>query len=205
MAFVPVADTVMVELFQRMHGQRVENTLYYKMVGGFGLVEVTELWNGLLIWWTTELAPQLSFDLTLVGAKITDLSSATSFAADFSAPTPNPAGAIGVGALPGNVALCVSMRTLGRGRSSRGRNYVAGLPESKVDGNTVQAPTVAAIEDAYNSLHDGTVAAPWVQVVVSRFTAGAPRPAGVAAEVTNARVVDPYVDSMRRRLTGRGL
>lgn len=205
MPFIPVADTVMFEMFMRLHGQRVENTTYWQLTGGFGTAEVTDLWNNLLIWWNTLLAPALSTDLTLVGGKATDLSSATSFAVDFTAPTPNPNGDVAVQALPGNVAICVSIRTIGRGRSSRGRNFVGGLPENTVDGNTVLPGTITLIETAYQSLRGLPFSDAWEQVVVSRYFNGAPRVAGIAQQVTSCRIVDPYVDSMRRRLTGRGL
>lgn len=205
MPFVPVQDTVMVELFQRLFGQRIENTLYFKLVAGVGVPEVTDLWNKLLAWWTTSLAVNLSNELTLVGAKITDLTSATSFALDFTAPTPNPAGVVGSPSLPSNVALCVSMRSAGRGRSSRGRNYIPGMTESKTTGNEVVAATVAGLEASYNGIRSLAFTAPWVHVVVSRFTAGAPRAAGVVFPVTSCKIVDPFVDSQRRRLTGRGL
>lgn len=205
MAFIPVADTVQLELFQRLHGQRIENVTYWQKVGGYGFGDATELWNAALLWWTTDLAPQLSSDITLIGGKITDLSSASGFSLDFTAPTPNPAGVIGVGALPGNVALCVSLRSAGRGRSSRGRNFVAGLPESKVVGNTVDTATVAGIEGAYGALRDTGMSTGWTMVVASRFANKLPRTAGATFEVLTVRIVDPYVDSQRRRLTGRGL
>jgi hypothetical protein len=205
MPYVPVSDTVEVELFQRLHGQRVENTSYWRLVGGYGTSEATDLWNNLLVWWNVDLAPNLSTDLTLVGGKITDLSTSTGFAIDFTAPTPNPAGDLAFGALPGNVALCVSIRTAGRGRSSRGRNYVAGLAENNVVGNTVDTSVWQGIETAYQSMRGLPFADAWEQVVVSRVSGGVPRVAGVALQVTSCKVVDPYVDSMRRRLTGRGL
>lgn len=205
MPFIPVADTVQMELFQRLHGQRIENVTFWRLTGGFGLSEVTNLWNNLLTWWTTQLSVQLSNDITLVGGKATDLSTSTSFAVDFTAPTPNPDGNVGSPSLPGNVALCVSLRTLGRGRSSRGRNFVGGLPESKVVGNTVDTATVDAIEAAYNGLLGLGTDDDWQWVVVSRFTNNLPRLAGIAQPINAAKVVDPYVDSMRRRLTGRGL
>lgn len=204
MAFIPVADTVEVELFQFLHGQKIENTLGFRLAGGFGAGEVIDLWNNLLIWWSTSFSDQLSNQLTLRGSKITDLSTVSSPAYEFNAPTPNPGGGGAGQALPGNANLVVSFRTLARGRSYRGRNYVCGLPENLVDGNTVANSLVAALQAAYNGLRALPFDNPWEHVVISRFNAGAPRTTGVATKVTNAVVVDPYIDSQRRRLTGRG-
>lgn len=204
MAFIPVADTVQVELFMSLYTQKIENTLYFRLTGGFGLPEVTDLWNKLLSWWTTDYAAIMSMDLSLRGAKFTDLSTSTGFTYEPSAPTPNPDGAINSGGLPGNVAMCVSFKTLSRGRSYRGRNFVSGFPETVVVGNTFDASAVTAIQSAYAAILSLPFTDPWEWVVVSRETAGAPRVTGVATPVVTAVVLDNLVDSQRRRLTGRG-
>lgn len=205
MAFVPGNDIVEVELFQRLHGQRVENTLYFRLVGGFGAAEVVDLWNHLLTWWTSDFSVPLSADLTLTGGKITDLSTDTSPAYVYTAPTPNPAGGSSNPALPGNVSIVASFRTSGRGRSSRGRNYVAGLTEPSVTGNTLDAATIASLQTSYSHIAGLAFDNPWEWGVFSRIHLGAPRVAGVFQLITSTVIVDPYVDSQRRRLTGRGL
>jgi len=204
MPFVPVADTVEVELFQRLHGQEIENTQYWRLDGGLTTGAVIDLWNNLLVWWTTTFSTPLSGDLTLHGGKFTDLSSETGFSLDFNAPTPNPSGGDPSPALPGNAAITVSFRTPNRGRSFRWRNYVAGLPESQVTGNTVSLAVTTALQAAYTQLLSLPLDDPWEWVVVSRVADGAPRVTGVATAITSATVVDQFVDSQRRRLTGRG-
>lgn len=204
MAFIPVSDTVLVELRQALFGQRIENTLYFRMEGGFGTTEMTSLSNDLLLWWTTSLSTFLSTDISLREIVVTDLSTATGASLTFPAPTPNPAGEVGFGALPGSCALCVSLRTIFRGRSFRGRNFVAGLPETSVVGNTIDTSLVNSIQGSYNTIPSAVASFPWEWVVVSRFTNNAPRVAGVATPVQTAVVVDPFIDSQRRRLTGRG-
>jgi len=204
MAYIPVADTVEVELFQRLHGQKIENTLYFRLTGGMTGADIIDLWNQLLIWWTTSFKVVLSEDLSLFGAKITDLSTQTGVSMNFNAPTPNPTGDVEFAALPGNVALTVSFRTNSRGRSYRGRNYVAGLAEPSVVGNTVDTSVITGLQDAYTDLISLPTSGGWEWVVVSRYTNNAPRVTGVATLISSASVVDPYVDSQRRRLTGRG-
>lgn len=205
MAFVPVADTVLVEMRMGLFAQQIESTLYFRKVGGFSTPQMIGLANDLLIWWATQYNIPLSVDLTLREIVVTDLSTAIGPSVTVAAPFPLPNGVSPVAGLPGNVALCVSFRTLNRGRSFRGRNFVPGMPESAVIGNTVDPTVVAAVQNAYNGIPGAIVTSPWDWVVVSRFTAGAPRVAGIATDVLTAVVVDPFVDSQRRRLTGRGM
>jgi len=73
-----------------------------------------------------------------------------------------------------------------------------------VIGNTVDGAVVLDLQAAYNDLRSLPFDNPWEHCVISRFNAGAPRTTGVATKVTSCVVVDPYVDSQRRRLTGRG-
>jgi len=202
--YVPVADTVMVELRQRLFGERIENTLYFRKTGGFSVANMTGLLNDLLVWWNTYLAPHVSLDLTLKELVCTDLSTQTGPVVQQAAPTPNPAGDVAVPSMPGNVALCVSLKTNNRGRSYRGRNFVAGIPTNAVLGNTVLSGTVNGIEGAYSTIPFAVTTSAWDWVVVSRITAGAPRVAGVATPVSAVTVIDSNIDSMRRRLAGRG-
>jgi len=205
MAAIPVADTCLLELRQVLFGQKIENTFGFRLDGGFGTMEMTGLMNDMLLWWTTELAPWLSADISLRELVCTDLSTITGPSVAQAAPVPNPDGGVGFGSLPGNCALCVSFRTNLRGRSYRGRNFVAGLPETEVTGNTVATATVNGIQDAYQAIPASISSFPFEHTVISRFTAGAPRVAGASTPVTSYVVVDPFVDSQRRRLTGRGL
>jgi hypothetical protein len=75
-----------------------------------------------------------------------------------------------------------------------------------VTGNTLNAGYASDFVIAYNDLLPGGVFEPdgWRWVVLSRYTAGAPRAAGVAFAVTRALFTDLTVDSQRRRLPGRG-
>lgn len=202
--YVPVMDTVMVELRQTLLGEKVENTLAFKMDGGFSTMQMTGLCNDLLLWWTNTYRGALSIQLTLRELVCTDLSSQTGPVITVVAPTPNPAGMVVQDSEPGNVSLCVSFRTNFRGRSYRGRNYVAGIPITARVGNTVIPTFVANIQGAYNAIPAAMVSAPWEWCVVSRFTNGAPRVAGASTPIESAIIVDNNIDSMRRRLAGRG-
>lgn len=105
--------------------------------------------------------------------------------------------------MPGNVTICTSFRTAGRGRSARGRNYFIGLVESVVTGNAATTTLTTALVEAYEAL----LLSPepgFTWVVLSRFAEGAPRVTALAQTVTSVVLVDSNVDSQRRRLEGRG-
>jgi hypothetical protein len=204
MPFVPVADTVLAEIRMELYGQRIENTLGFRLLGGSGTAEATALANDLTIWWAELYSVPLSNELSLREVTITDLASESGYSVSVTAPTPAPTGDVNAPGLPGNVAACISFRTVSRGRSFRGRNYVPGIAEASVSGNTLDATVRAGILAAYNGLAAAVVSDDWEHVVISRFTDGAPRVAGVATPVTSYVFADNFVDSQRRRLTGRG-
>jgi hypothetical protein len=204
MAFVPVPLCVGVEMRMLLDSQHIENTFAVSKGIGWIPADVPVLFNELLLWWTVDLAPSLTQSITLQEVQITDLSSATGFAFTIPAPVPKPAGGRVGTPLPNNVAGCITLRTAKRGRSFRGRNYVPGLVVNDVTNNTIAAARITALETAYNSLITRMVGLGAGLVVISRFTAGAPRVTGVATVVTAAGFTDATVDSQRRRLPGRG-
>lgn len=205
MPFVPVPAVALAEVRMLLFGQQIENTLYFKFGGSPTTLDMNGLGDDLIDWWDLQYSQPLSTQLTLREIAVTSLVSATAPAV-VRTPSSPLAGKDDAPASPGNVALAISFRTVNRGRSFRGRNFIPGIPNDQITGNTVASGVVEAIEGAYADLltrHSISGDGAWV--VVSRFTAGAPRTTGVATDVTSASVVDPLVDSQRRRLTGRGL
>ena len=203
MAFIPAENVAQVELRATYFDQQVENTLYYYYPDGLNTGVMATLANYIDTWWNAYLKPLQSASLVFREVYVTDLTSS-------SAPTvadTSSAGITGTGSatpgLPGNVSACVSFRTNGRGRSARGRNYFVGITEGSVSGNEMSPTFKAALLDAYEAL----ILAPepgfdWI--VLSRYSGGAPRAEGLVQTVTSVVIVDDYVDSQRRRLTGRG-
>lgn len=203
MAFVPVPNTALAEIRMTDDFQKVENTLYFDFGAPPTVTDLQNLGADLLAWYIALMGPLQSSGVALREIYITDLTSATG-----PTHTETPATLITGGAsgeqLPNNVSVAVSFRTALRGRSFRGRNYFVGLVDSQVAHNTLTGAMIAALTNAYNQLPAslGTSGAIWV--VVSRFTAGAPRVTGVATPVSAVVIVDDTVDSQRRRLPGRG-
>jgi len=105
---------------------------------------------------------------------------------------------------PGNVAMAVSFRTGHAGRSYRGRNYISGIPVADVEGNGISPYWAAAIVAAFEGFITEAVSSGFAWVVVSTIAEGVLRELGVASPVIAAAVTDLAIDSMRRRLSGRG-
>jgi hypothetical protein len=211
MPYVPVPSTVMAELRMTLDGQKIENTLYFLSASGPSLANMEVLGSDLEGWWTTNCAPLLPVDVLLRELVITDLTTNTG-PQYTDAPEGGIPGVIGQPALPNNVSLAISFRTALRGRSFRGRNYIPALTENQVVNNTVSAAVAASWVSAYNELIAilATGAREYTWVVVSRFSGvdadkkPIPRTIGLKEPVVTALVVDATVDSMRRRLPGRG-
>jgi len=211
MPFVPATSVVEMEFRMLLDGQKIENTLYFKHVTTFNTSDMQILALDAIGWWTTLVAPIQPLDLTLVEVVVTDLTTATSPQVT-EAPVPPVAGTFAGNVLPNNVSLAVSFRTANRGRSFRGRNYIPCLMEGQVVKNTVESVTVTQWLSVYNQVPDliSPESGSWTWVVLSRYSGTdgdgkpLPRTAGVATPITSAVIVDPTVDSMRRRLPGRG-
>jgi predicted PhzF superfamily epimerase YddE/YHI9 len=205
MAFVPIANTAMAELRMTLFGQQIENTLYFHYSANPVVAELNILADDLIDWWDTDLSTVLSSEIELREVHVTNLTTVSSAAVTVT-PASETRGKDDSPSVPGNVAFVVSFRTINRGRSFRGRNYVPAIPSDQVTGNTVASGVVIALVASYTALrgrHTDLGDGEWV--VASRFSGGAPRVSGVISTVTSVVAVDSFVDSQRRRLTGRGL
>jgi len=210
MAFVPVPNTILVELRMTCDLQQVENTLWFDLGGAPTEASMSDTLDAVWTWWSGEIKPLVNVNVQVREIVATDMSSDTGPQMSFT-PTTDNNGDLSEELLPNNVSLTVSFRTANRGRSFRGRNYVVGLSRTQINGSTVLSGTVAAFQAAYAELIAiaGGAGATWV--VASRFsgvnpTTGKPIPReeGIATPITTVVVVDAFVDSQRRRLPTRG-
>lgn len=204
MPFVPALGVAQVELRCLQEGQRVENTLYFYLGANPVDSDFEDLNAQIAIWWENAIAPLVVTTLSLVEIYTTDLSS--QFAPTFSLTAGLPAQGENAGsALPNNNTLAISFRTNGRGRSSRGRNYLLGLSDAGITANEVDVAYAQQFVTAYNQLLPaGGVITPGIWGVLSRYTNGQPRAQGLFQPITNVVVTDYVVDSQRRRLPTRG-
>lgn len=210
MAFIPVPNTAQVNINQTLHAQQVRNTLYFERPAPWSVQSLTALVQDIVNPFIELVDLQLSNNLKYVSVEAFDLTTQSgAYYVDTSMSSNE--GEVDGAALPGNAAVVVTFKTAQRGKSFRGRNYVAGIPESNASGNVITAPMQNSLITAYSSMLgaldvDGFDVF-WV--VVSRYTGGgpgvpsAPRAAGISTTVTAVQC-NADIDSQRRRLNGRG-
>jgi len=98
---------------------------------------------------------------------------------------------------PGSVCLCVSLRTGLAGRRFRGRKYFSGITEVDQTANAIDTDTCNNIVNSILGLMDALSTNGTPLAVVSLV-------GPTVTQVTTPICVDNFVDSQRRRLTGRG-
>lgn len=210
MAFIPVPNTAQIRLEGRQDNQQTINDLYFFQDGGFTELELANLTGNVFSWWNTSVLAVLNEDFNSLRASARDLTSATGLAFE-TATGAGPGSVVGEFA-PNNVAAVVSFRTGLAGRSFRGRNYIPGISNNAVGGNTIDGTWRDAIIAAYSLLLPGGTVLPagFIWVVVSRYSGvdgdgkPIPRLAGIVTTITAVVFTDNIVDSQRRRLPGRG-
>lgn len=205
MPFIPTAGTAEVEIRQMLFGQLIENTLYFFQEGGWTSGDLLTLAGAVSGWFVEEILPNLSEDLTLREVVARDISTATG-AQVVVAASGTINGGVANPSTPSNVSIAISFRTAMSGRSFRGRNFMAGFSGNDVGDNLLSAAVADALVGAYNLLQSAVadVLPDAVWVVVSRFALGAARLAGEVTPILVATLTDYFIDSQRRRLTGRG-
>lgn len=203
MPFVPTLDTAKVAVIQSLDNQQVINTMWFTYFSGWTEELLQDLAEAVHNGWETRMLPLLSDDLTLREVTATDMESETGPSVSFIV-TPFPAGGIVGTSMPNNVAACVTFLTAGRGRSARGRNYLAGITGDAATNNTMNSNFMGDVIDAYAGLKNDLAALGFNHAVVSFQNDGVPRSAGLPQTVTGYRFADATLDSQRRRLPGRG-
>lgn len=200
--YIPAANTVKAEMVYQGPGGVMVNDLYFMDPTGWVQEDLGVLAQNLRDWWVTSLKPHQSNQISLNKVRVTDLSSETGGYFEYSTDLPQ-SGGFASPVLPSNVTAAIKFSTANRGRSYRGRNYIVGLAEGHVDGDTLTGFTVPDFTTAYNALDDGAVIEKGRQVVVSTCQNGVWLTDAVVTPV-NARSLDNTVDSQRRRLLHRG-
>jgi len=202
MAFIPALNTAQVHVRTTLLSQQVENILYFENSDTIGAGDLITLCEYVGDWWNDHLKGNLSNQLTMREIYAVDMTSST-------APTGvdlthnGVAGSQTSPAMPGNVTIAISFRTAGRGRSSRGRNYLPGMVEAGVSGNSIDNTYGALFVAAYEELISDPLTG-WTWVVASFYANHSPRVTALLQPILSCGLSDNVMDSMRRRLPGRG-
>lgn len=101
--------------------------------------------------------------------------------------------------IPLSNAVVLTLRTNRRGKSFRGRMYVAGFTETHMVDNAWAATLVAAMEALGAAIQANSAAIGWTWCVHSGVANGVPREEGVLTPVTTWEVRNPIPGVQRRR------
>jgi len=179
------------------------NTLYFEKDDEtqYVFADLEPLADQLASWWASNMDPITSANCRLNTITVRGL--ANQVDVQFTGVYNNP-GAQSGDLLPYNATIAISFGTGLTGRTQRGRNYICGMVESQQASSIVTTPYAEALLAAYEELPVEVEVVEQHHVVLSRWLNGNKRTNGVAFPVAQYRLVDQVMDSMRKRLPGRG-
>lgn len=204
--FIPVPGVFKVQLIYGLYSQAIENVFNVRSGGGLLIADANRIEAVFANWWTTTGRAQVPVQLTLNKIIIDGLDSAAGLHQEYTSGwTAAGSGTSGV-PMPGSVTTSIKLSTGLRGRSYRGRMYWPAIGINDVSNGLLATARRDAIVAAVNTLKTSlTSGSPSDSlVIVSYRTGGVWRVTGVATGVTAASG-HVNIDSMRRRLVGRGL
>lgn len=197
--FVPFLDCAEVVMFFSNNATFWNLTLGMKYSGAVTLTELTALAVQIDAWWGADLRNRISTFATLTQIRCTGLTTATDPSYSMP-PSATPDGALTGSPMPPSVCMGVTFQTALRGRSYRGRNFVAGRVQEELANEASWAATpLANMLVKYQALPAAVAVAGWSHVVLSRQLDGARRTVGASTPVTGYRANAP-VATQRKRL-----
>ncbi len=203
--FIPVPDVASVELIYRAAGEVVENVFYVQKGSPYSLSDLQALRGTVDTYDSTtwKLSRNVSVTLQRIRTKARDSSSGAT--EDYTLPTPRPGTQTGA-PLPNNVTFAFKLATGHAGRSFRGRWYLVGMDGNFLspDANHLSTTTAAFLLSWLNGWITTLASAGHTVGVVSYRSNKTWRTTGLFTPALNYTIVDYNLDSMRRRLTGRG-
>jgi hypothetical protein len=204
MPFIPAVDTARVSLLTDLDGQNLINTLWFKhRAGAIGIPDLEALGAGVNDWFVANILTLMSNQAVYLGCIAYDYT--TEFAPAVNSAIVGTAGGDASPQLPNNCAFCVKFLTGGRGRSSRGRNYVGAATQNwRSDPNHVDTSVADALVAGYDAILGLPIDADWEWSVVSFRFNKLPRVTALIQPVIGVAYSDTVLDSQRRRLPGRG-
>lgn len=203
MPFIPATNVVQAQLIFQGNAQRMQNVIHFKRSDPWDEYTMTTLAANLKSWDDTELSTKRASTISLTAIELRDLTTENGliYAIEFNPATP---GTRTSPALPYNVTIAVSLRSVQAGRSFRGRIYHVGLTVDQVSGNTLLSTAGTGIQATYALLAVDVAESVLSELVIlSKFHNNQPRTQAVATPVRTIQV-ENILDSQRRRLPGRG-
>jgi hypothetical protein len=203
MPFIPVTNVAAVHIRGILDGQMTENVLYYKFPTQPDAGDLQALVDAIALQITADWFPLLPAEWTAREVYAEDLTEKPGAQA-VNTTVAGDTGLYTTPVLPNNVTFALQRSSGMTGRSARGRIYWQGLAEETTVGNTVTTAFANAVVEAIEGTDAAAAALTWIPVIVSLYENLLPRSAGVTFDILNWKWVDRTIDSMRRRLPGRG-
>lgn len=193
-----VINTVKLVIAGTCDNQAVVNVLHYRYTGSPPSAAAL---NTFITAWLTNHATQWynchGNNYALNSLTATDLNTLSGFQATQNVAGPGNTGSITGFAIPNNVALALSWRTGITGRRHRGRSYIGGLTSNAIAGDLASPAFASALSTLGTSLV-ATLESGIFDLAIASLVDH------VSVAVTGF-VIDTILDSMRRRLPGRGV
>lgn len=197
MTFYPAQYCVKFSVEQTVLNQAVVNTFWMRRNTPWDNALLTTMMSGIAGVYNTHLVPRLVDDWELNKVTARDFTTYDGLSGEY---TPSPA-IVGLSATdpwPPQVATVVSWRTNKRGRSYRGRTYLAGWADSAANGAALTGTEKGAMSNWAQALINLANANSVYFSIVSFYNNSQPRGAGVWTEITSF-VIQDYARTQRRR------
>lgn len=205
MPFQPVPYVLMASMNFTLLGQDMQNTLYFKNAAESPVFpsDWQAIATGLRDAWDDTLALYVSDDCLFRNVTVTDL---TAYDAPSLVFVQNVYGDNTSPPVNTGTTFTTTFRTLGRGRSFRGRNYFIGLCEGQISGNDIASTVLTATLAFYNVIlsEAGTWGTGFDWGIVQRQFEGEVLATGLFHACYSVDHVDNLADYQRRRGAGRG-
>lgn len=205
MPTVYTPNTVRACMRMSQNGQQTCNVYHIDVGAEPEPADLNTIASTLVTWWDTFLQPLTNSQTSLVAVEVVDVSGPGDDGIVYTSGLPL-LGAIVDNPMPNNVSVAIKLATGFTGRSRRGRKYFAGMSENQTAGNGQSITPALQIDlaGAFGQLINAISTAGYTWVVNSIVSGGVPRAVGLNTVITDI-FVDAVIDSMRRRLPGRGL
>lgn len=202
MAFQQCPDVARFAMEYLWQGELAVNVFHVAYESPWTENDLDIVCSALMDWFNNEAKSDVSSTVSLEVIRARDLSTETGPQLDYTDGLPITATSAAASA-PNNCTFAVQWRTAKSGRSYRGRTFHIGLTTTKYSANQLTPANTTAFETVYNSLITAITTSGYTMVVLSRYANGTQRPSGVYEPITSCRI-NRTLDSMRRRLPGRG-
>lgn len=201
MPFIPTVNGASVKIrYTRSGAFWGENTLHFRYDDGtMSTSAVHDLVTAVEVWLTADVTTLFS---TEVAVDRIDGRSIEAEEAPYWSEDVNIAGTNASPALPPNVTIAMTLFSGLTGRSKRGRVFLCGLTEASVSSKYILDAYADGCVAAYELLFEALSGSGWVWCILSKYSEGAPRAAGLLTPVEGARFYDHKVDHMDTRLRG---